>query len=110
MSGTCTLRLYINTANSLSGATLIGFVTLASNRNVSFNRKLYLNGTTLDFLNSNTSSSQVNGEFIEGLFAASSTVTVNPTNDIFFIYTTQNDLTTTTATAKQGTVQKMKLN
>lgn len=109
-SGSCTLRLYVNTANSLSGATFIGFVTLSSNRNVSFNRKLYLNGTTLDFLNSNTAASQVNGEFIEGLFAASSTLTVNPANDIFFIYTTQNDATSTTATAKQGTIQKMKLN
>jgi hypothetical protein len=106
----CTLRLYINTANSLSGATLIGFATVGSNRNVSFNRKLYLNGTSLDFLTSNTGSSQISSEFVESIFGASTTLTVNPANDIFLIYTTQNDAVGTTATSKQATVQKMKLN
>jgi hypothetical protein len=109
-AGNCTLRLYVNSSNSLSGATQIGLATLGSNRNLSFNRKLYLNGTTLDFLLSTTTVTQANNEFGEAIFGASATTTVNPANDIFFIYTTQNDLTTTTATAKQGTVQKMKLN
>jgi hypothetical protein len=109
-SGSCTLRLYVNSANSLSGATLIGFLTLGSNRNASFNRKLYLNGTTLDFLVSSTSNSQINNEFIEALFGASTTLTVDPTANIFLIYTTQNDVVGTVATSKQATVQKMKLN
>jgi hypothetical protein len=108
--GACTLRLYINTSNSLSGATLIGFASVGSNRNVSFNRKLYLNGTTLDFLSSNTGATQISNEFIEAIFGASTTLTVNPANDIFLIYTTQNDAVGTTATAKQATVQKLKLN
>ena len=107
--GTCILRLYVNTSNSLSGATQIGLNTLGSNRNTSFNRKLYLNGTTLDFLVSSTGS-QSSNEFIEGLFVASTTATVNPANDIFLIYTTTNDAVGTVATAKQATVQKMKLN
>jgi hypothetical protein len=106
----CTLRLYINTTNSTSGATLIGFAILGSSRNLSFNRKLYLNGTTLDFLNSNTGSTQVSNEFIESLFVASTTLTVNPAANIFLIYTTQNDAVGTTATNKQATVQKLKLN
>jgi hypothetical protein len=106
----CTLRLYINTTNSTSGATLIGFVSVGSNRNVSFNRKLYLNGTTLDFLTSNTGSSQISSEFVEAIFGASTTLTVNPAANIFLIYTTQNDAVGTTATSKQATVQKMKLN
>jgi hypothetical protein len=106
----CTLRLYINTANSLSGATLIGFATVGSNRNVSFNRKLYLNGTTLDFLSSNTGATQISNEFIEAIFGASTTLTVNPAANIFLIYTTQNDAVGTTATSKQATVQKLKLN
>jgi hypothetical protein len=109
-TGSCTLRLYINTTNSVSGATLIGFVTIASNRNVSFNRKLYLNGTTLDFLNSNTGATQVSNEFIESLFGASTTLTVNPAANIFLIYTTINDAVGTVATNKQATVQKLKLN
>jgi hypothetical protein len=109
-AGNCTLRLYINNANTLTGATLIGFVVSGSNRNASFNRKLYLNGTTLDFLTSNVAGTQVNNEFIEALFGASTTLTVNPAADIFFIYTTQNDAVGTVATAKLGTVQKMKLN
>jgi hypothetical protein len=109
-SGSCTLRLYVNSANSLSGATLIGFLTLGSNRNASFNRKLYLNGTTLDFLVSSASNSQINNEFIEALFGASTTLTVDPTANIFLIYTTQNDVVGTVATSKQATVQKMKLN
>ena len=106
----CTLRLYINTTNSTSGATLIGFASIGSNRNVSFNRKLYLNGTTLDFLTSNTGSSQISSEFVESIFGASTTLTVNPAANIFLIYTTQNDAVGTTATSKQATVQKLKLN
>jgi hypothetical protein len=106
----CTLRLYINTTNSTSGATLIGFASVGSNRNVSFNRKLYLNGTTLDFLSSNTGVTQVSSEFVESIFGASTTLTVNPAANIFLIYTTQNDAVGTTATNKQATVQKLKLN
>jgi len=109
-TGSCTLRLYINTSNSLSGATLIGFATIGSSRNLSFNRKLYLNGTTLDFLNSNTGATQISNEFVESLFGASTTLTVNPAANIFLIYTTQNDVVGTVATNKQATVQKLKLN
>ena len=107
-SGSVTARLYINSANTLTGATLLGFIVLGSNRNVSFNRKLYLSGTSLDLLTS-SASSQVNNEFIELLFVASTVLTVNPANDIFFIYTTQNDVVGTVATNKMATVQKMKL-
>ena len=106
----CTLRLYINTTNSVSGATLIGFASVGSARNVSFNRKLYLNATTLDFLSSNTGATQISNEFIEAIFGASTTLTVNPAANIFLIYTTQNDAVGTTATSKQATVQKLKLN
>ena len=106
----CTLRLYINTTNSVSGATLIGFASVGSSRNVSFNRKLYLNATTLDFLSSNTGSTQISNEFVEAIFGASTTLTVNPAANIFLIYTTQNDVVGTTATSKQATVQKLKLN
>ena len=103
----CTLRLYINTSNSLSGATFVGNANVGSARNVSFNRKLYLNGTTLDFLSGIVG---VSNEFVEGLFGASTTTTVNPANDIFLIYTTQNDVVGTVATNKMATVQKLKLN
>jgi hypothetical protein len=103
----CTLRLYINTSNSLSGATFVGNANVGSARNVSFNRKLYLNGTTLDFLSGIVG---VSNEFVEGLFGASTTTTVNPANDIFLIYTTQNDAVGTVATNKMATVQKLKLN
>ena len=109
-AGLVTVRLYINTTNSLSGATLIGFASILSNRNFSFNRKLYLNGTTLDFLTSNTGATQISNEFVEALFGASTTLTVNPANDIFLIYTTQNDAVGTVATNKIATVQKLKLN
>jgi len=109
-SGSCTLRLYVNSSNSLSGATQIGLATIGSNRNLSFNRKLYLNGTTLDFLLSTTTVTQANNEFGEAIFGASTTTTVNPANDIFLIYTTTNDAVGTLATAKQATVQKLKLN
>ena len=109
-AGLVTVRLYINTTNSLSGATLIGFTQILSNRNLSFNRKLYLNGTTLDFLTGNTAATQVSNEFIEAIVGASTTLTVNPANDIFLIYTTQNDAVGTTGTNKIATVQKLKLN
>jgi hypothetical protein len=103
----CTLRLYINTSNSLSGATFVGNASIGSNRNVSFNRKLYLNGTTLDFLSGIVG---VSNEFVEAIFGPSTTTTVNPANDIFLIYTTQNDAVGTVATNKMATVQKLKLN
>jgi hypothetical protein len=108
-AGSCNLRLYVNSSNSLSGATKIGLTTLLSNRNTSFNRKLYLNGTTLDFLLSSPGP-QPSNEFVEALFGPSTTTTVNPANNIFLIYTTTNDAVGTVATSKQATVQKLKLN
>jgi len=36
-------------------------------------------------------------------------LTINPSADIFLIYTTQNDATGTVATNKMATVQKMQL-
>ena len=107
-AGSVTARLYINSANTLTGATLLGLVTLGSTRNASFNRKYYLNGTSLDLLTSSTVS-QTNNEFLDALFGASTVLTVNPANDIYFIYTAQNDATGTVATNKMATVQKMKL-
>lgn len=108
-AGSVTTRLYINNANTLTGATLLGFVTGASNRNVDFNRKFLVNGTSLDLLTGSTISTQVSNEFVENLFAASTVLTINPSADIFLIYTTQNDATGTVATNKMATVQKMKL-
>jgi len=108
-SGAVTTRLYINNANTLTGATLLGFSTLGSNRNVSFNRKFLVTGTSLDLLTANTASPQVTNEFIENLYGASTVLTINPSADIFLIYTTQNDATGTVATNKMATVQKMKL-
>jgi len=108
-AGTVTARLYVNNANTLTGATLLGYSTLGSNRNVSFNRKFLVTGTSLDLLTANTASSQVSNEFIENLYAASTVLTINPSADIFLIYTTQNDATGTVATNKMATVQKMKL-
>lgn len=107
--GTVTTRLYINNANTLTGATLLGFYVGGSYRNVSFNRKFLVTGTSLDLLTANTVSTQVTNEFIEALFGASTVLTINPSADIFLIYTTQNDATGTVATNKMATVQKMKL-
>ena len=108
-SGTVTIRLYINNANTLTGATLLGYSTAGSNRNVSFNRKFLVTGTSLDLLTANTAAAQVTNEFIENLYGASTVLTINPSAGIFLIYTTQNDATGTVATNKMATVQKMKL-
>jgi len=108
-AGAVTARLYVNNANTLTGATLLGYSTLGSNRNVSFNRKFLVTGTSLDLLTANTAAAQVSNEFIEALFGASTVLTINPSADIFLIYTTQNDATGTVATNKMATVQKMKL-
>jgi len=108
-AGAVTARLYVNNANTLTGATLLGYSTLGSNRNVSFNRKFLVTGTSLDLLTANTAAVQVTNEFIEALYGASTVLTINPSADIFLIYTTQNDATGTVATNKMATVQKMKL-
>jgi len=108
-AGAVTARLYVNNANTLTGATLLGYSTLGSNRNVSFNRKFLVTGTSLDLLTANTAAAQVTNEFIENLYGASTVLTINPSADIFLIYTTQNDATGTVATNKMATVQKMKL-
>ena len=91
---------------------LINFVMLSGvvcSRTVSFNRKFLLNGTSLDLLTANTASTQINNEFVEALFGASTVLTINPTANIFLIYTTQNDSVGTVGTNKMATVQKMKL-
>jgi len=108
-SGAVTARLYVNNANTLTGATLLGYSRIGSYRNVSFNRKFLVTGTSLDLLTATTASHQVTNEFIEDLYAASTVLTINPSADIFLIYTTQNDSTGTVATNKMATVQKMKL-
>ena len=103
------IKLYYNTTNSLSGATQISLYNTGSNRNGAFNRKFVVKGTSMDLITTVPATSQLNNQFVDAIFAASTVITIAPTGNMFFIFTVANDAVGTTFTNKRATVEKMKL-
>ncbi len=103
------MKLYYNTSNSLAGATQISFYNTGSNRNGGFNRKFVVKGTSMDLITTVPTSTQLNNQFIDAIFAASTVITIAPTGNIYFIFTVANDAVGTTFINKRATVEKMKL-
>ena len=103
------MKLYYNTSNSLAGATQISFYNTGSNRNGGFNRKFVVKGTSMDLITTVPTITQLNNQFIDAIFAASTVITIAPTGNIYFIFTVANDAVGTTFINKRATVEKMKL-
>lgn len=103
------IKLYYNTSNSLAGATQISFYNTGSNRNGGFNRKFVVKGTSMDLITTVPTFTQLNNQFIDAIFAASTVITIAPTGNIYFIFTVANDAVGTTFINKRATVEKMKL-
>lgn len=103
------MKLYYNTSNSLAGATQISFYNTGSNRNGGFNRKFVVKGTSMDLITTVPTFTQLNNQFIDAIFAASTVITIAPTGNIYFIFTVANDAVGTTFINKRATVEKMKL-
>ena len=101
------IRVYVNTTDSLSGATLLGLYTTGSNRNVDFTRKFLLRGTTLDLLGDKAS--RVTNINNDNVFGASASETITPTTDLYFIISVALDATGSVATNKIATLEKQKL-
>lgn len=103
------IRLYYNTTNSLVGATQISLYNTGSNRNGGFNRKFVVKGTSMDLITTVPSVSQLNNQFVDAIFGASTVITIAPTGNMFFIFTVANDAVGTIFTNKRATIEKMKL-
>jgi len=101
------IKLYVNTSDSLTGATLIGQYLTGSNRNVDFTRKFLLRGTTLDLLTDTTS--RITNINTDTVFASSTTVTVAPTSALYFIFSVTLDLVGSVVTNKVAILEKQKL-
>lgn len=102
-----TIKLYVNTSDSLTGATLLGQYLTGSNRNVDFTRKFILRGTTLDLLTDTASRiTNINNDTV---FGASTTVTVAPTSALYFIFSVTLDLVGSVVTNKVAILEKQKL-
>lgn len=87
-AGDCTIRCYINTTDSLSGATLISTSTFASASNIfsQFVRDIiFKSATTFQIYNASNSSSVTDRV---GTFAPS-TITYNVANSYFIIFSVQ---------------------
>jgi hypothetical protein len=89
-STTSTARIYINTSNSLSGATLIG--TSGSMNSVTyiqrFERNYFFDGTNLNVYN------PTNGISTDLTSGSNTLVSFNPSIDYFLIFAVQNSSTT----------------
>lgn len=102
-----TIKVYLNTSNTLTGATLIASYTSGSNRNGGFFRKMILRGTNLD-TQASTASLLVNwpGDI---LFAATNVVTLNPAINNYILVTIALTNTSDIVTSKRTTLEKLNL-
>jgi hypothetical protein len=89
-STTSTARIYINTSNSLTGATLLGTGAQmnGSNYHQRFERNFYFDGTNLNVLNPTVASST---DFTVGTLTL---VPFNPAIDNYLLFAVQNSSTT----------------
>lgn len=96
LPGTTTLRLYFNTSNSLSGASLLGQISTTGTSNVRVNseRKYQYDGNVLNGLNSNETT-----PFNEGGFNISGGVSYPSSggDNIYWLITLQNSTTSLSA-------------
>lgn len=84
VSASCTVKVYLNTSNSLSGALLLGTSQNSSAGIVTFVRTFIVNNTTLTGLNSTIAT---NGDFA---FSTQSTTTINRANNYYLIVSITN--------------------
>lgn len=86
--GTCTMRIYVNTTSSLTGATLLGTVgpTTASNLFFQIERNMFIKSAT----NTQVANTTANGAFDLTQFTSASAVNIDWSTDKYIIFALQN--------------------
>lgn len=86
--GTCTMRIYVNTSSSLTGATLLGTVgpTTAANLFFQIERNMFIKSAT----NTQVANTTANGAFDLTQFTSASAVNIDWTTDKYIIFALQN--------------------
>jgi len=102
-----TIKVYLNTTNSLTGATLFASYGAGSNRNGGFFRKMMLRGTSLD-TQASTATLLTNwpGDL---LFAATNVITLNPAVNNYILVTITLSNTGDVFTTKRTILEKLNL-
>ena len=102
-----TIKVYLNTTNSLTGATLFASYNAGSFRNAGFFRKMLLRGTNLDTQAS--TANLLSNYLTEVLFAPSNVITLNPAVNNYILVTITLSNTGDVFTTKRTTLEKLNL-
>jgi len=102
-----TIKVYLNTANNLTGATLFASYNAGSFRNAGFFRKMLLRGTNLDTQAS--TANLLNNYIGDILFAPSNVITLNPAVNNYILVTITLSNTGDVFTTKRTILEKLNL-
>ena len=101
------IKVYLNTTNSLTGATLFASFNAGSPRNAGFFRKMILRGTNLDTQAS--TASLVSNWPGDLLFAATNVITLNPAVTNYMLVTITLTNSSDIITSKRTALEKLNL-
>ena len=102
-----TIKVYKNTSNSLTGATLFASYNAGSWRNAGFFRKMLLRGTNLDTQAS--TGNLLNNYVTDILFVPSTVITLNPAVNNYILVTITLSNTGDVFTTKRTVLEKLNL-
>ncbi len=102
-----TIKVYLNTANNLTGATLFASYNAGSFRNAGFFRKMLLRGTNLDTQAS--TANLLNNYISDVLFVPSTVITLNPAVTNYILVTITLSNTGDVITTKRTILEKLNL-
>ena len=101
------IKVYLNTANNLTGATLFASYSSGSFRNAGFFRKMLLRGTDLDTQAS--TANLLNNYIGDILFVPSTVITLNPAVNNYILVTITLSNTGDVFTTKRTVLEKLNL-
>ena len=101
------INVYLNTSNTLTGATLFANYNSGSNRNGTFFRKMILRGTSLDTQANNDS--LLSNWLRDMLFTTTNVIVLNPAVNNYILVTITLINTSVVFTTKRTTLEKLNL-
>ena len=101
------IKVYLNTSNTLTGATLFASFNAGSSRNGGFFRKMILRGTSLD--TQYTTASAINNYPGDLLFTATNVITLNPAVTNYMLVTITLTNSSDIITSKRTALEKLNL-
>lgn len=101
------IKVYLNTSNTLTGATLFASFNAGSSRNGGFFRKMILRGTSLD--TQYTTASAINNYPGDLLYTATNVITLNPEVTNYMLVTITLTNSSDIITSKRTALEKLNL-